>query len=117
MTKQIKKAVLAYSGGLDTSVILKWLQTTYNCEVVTFTADLGQGVLMLSLNWQRLPPPCALQKPLAPTADLGQGIPMLSWNWQRLPPPWAVQKSLAPWADLGQGAPMLSLNWQHLPPP
>src|SRR5690606_14827128 len=35
--------VLAYSGGLDTSVILKWLQTTYNCEVVTFTADLGQG--------------------------------------------------------------------------
>jgi argininosuccinate synthase len=39
----IKKVVLAYSGGLDTSVILKWLQTTYNCEVVTFTADLGQG--------------------------------------------------------------------------
>ena len=35
--------VLAYSGGLDTSVILKWLQDTYNCEVVTFTADLGQG--------------------------------------------------------------------------
>jgi argininosuccinate synthase len=35
--------VLAYSGGLDTSVILKWLQTTYGCEVVTFTADLGQG--------------------------------------------------------------------------
>ena len=40
---QIKKAVLAYSGGLDTSVILKWLQDTYQCEVVTFTADLGQG--------------------------------------------------------------------------
>ena len=39
----IKKVVLAYSGGLDTSVILKWLQTTYECEVVTFTADLGQG--------------------------------------------------------------------------
>ncbi|WP_120498084.1 argininosuccinate synthase [Kiloniella sp. EL199] len=39
----IKKVVLAYSGGLDTSVILKWLQETYNCEVVTFTADLGQG--------------------------------------------------------------------------
>ncbi|MBU6266678.1 MAG: argininosuccinate synthase [Sphingomonadales bacterium] len=39
----IKKVVLAYSGGLDTSVILKWLQVTYNCEVVTFTADLGQG--------------------------------------------------------------------------
>jgi len=38
-----KKAVLAYSGGLDTSVILKWLQDTYRCEVVTFTADLGQG--------------------------------------------------------------------------
>ena len=41
--KNVKKVVLAYSGGLDTSVILKWLQTTYNCEVVTFTADLGQG--------------------------------------------------------------------------
>jgi argininosuccinate synthase len=39
----IKKVVLAYSGGLDTSVILKWLQETYKCEVVTFTADLGQG--------------------------------------------------------------------------
>ncbi len=43
MSQDIKKVVLAYSGGLDTSVILKWLQTTYNCEVVTFTADLGQG--------------------------------------------------------------------------
>jgi argininosuccinate synthase len=43
MTKSIKKVVLAYSGGLDTSIILKWLQTTYGCEVVTFTADLGQG--------------------------------------------------------------------------
>ena len=40
---EINKAVLAYSGGLDTSVILKWLQDTYRCEVVTFTADLGQG--------------------------------------------------------------------------
>ena len=39
----VKKAVLAYSGGLDTSVILKWLQDTYACEIVTFTADLGQG--------------------------------------------------------------------------
>jgi argininosuccinate synthase len=41
--KDVKKVVLAYSGGLDTSVILRWLQTTYDCEVVTFTADLGQG--------------------------------------------------------------------------
>jgi len=41
--KDIKKAVLAYSGGLDTSIILKWLQDEYGCEVVTFTADLGQG--------------------------------------------------------------------------
>src|SRR5580693_5874753 len=41
--KDIKKVVLAYSGGLDTSVILKWLQTEYGAEVVTFTADLGQG--------------------------------------------------------------------------
>ncbi len=43
MKRDIKKVVLAYSGGLDTSVILKWLQETYRCEVVTFTADLGQG--------------------------------------------------------------------------
>ncbi len=43
MSKDVKKVVLAYSGGLDTSIILKWLQTTYGCEVVTFTADLGQG--------------------------------------------------------------------------
>ena len=43
MSKKLKKVVLAYSGGLDTSIILKWLQQTYDCEVVTFTADLGQG--------------------------------------------------------------------------
>ncbi len=43
MEQKVKKVVLAYSGGLDTSVILRWLQNTYHCEVVTFTADLGQG--------------------------------------------------------------------------
>ncbi|OOZ77058.1 argininosuccinate synthase [Solemya velum gill symbiont] len=43
MSDGINKVVLAYSGGLDTSVILKWLEDTYNCEVVTFTADIGQG--------------------------------------------------------------------------
>ena len=43
MSKDVKKVVLAYSGGLDTSVILRWLQESYGCEVVTFTADLGQG--------------------------------------------------------------------------
>jgi argininosuccinate synthase len=43
MIKDVKKVVLAYSGGLDTSVILRWLQNSYGCEVVTFTADLGQG--------------------------------------------------------------------------
>ncbi|MCC2095248.1 MAG: argininosuccinate synthase, partial [Hyphomicrobiales bacterium] len=42
-SQNIKRVVLAYSGGLDTSIILKWLETTYGCEVVTFTADLGQG--------------------------------------------------------------------------
>jgi len=41
--KKVKKVVLAYSGGLDTSVILKWLRDTYGCEVITFTADIGQG--------------------------------------------------------------------------
>ena len=43
MADPIDRVVLAFSGGLDTSVILKWLQQTYGCEVVTFTADLGQG--------------------------------------------------------------------------
>ena len=43
MKKDVKKVVLAYSGGLDTSIILKWLQDEYGCEVVTFTADIGQG--------------------------------------------------------------------------
>ncbi len=43
MSEQINKVVLAYSGGLDTSIILKWLRNEYNCEIVTFTADLGQG--------------------------------------------------------------------------
>ncbi|MGV1828629.1 argininosuccinate synthase [Agrobacterium vitis] len=43
MAREIKKLVLAYSGGLDTSVVLKWLQVTYGCEIITFTADLGQG--------------------------------------------------------------------------
>ena len=42
MNKKPGKVVLAYSGGLDTSIILKWLQLNYNCEVVTFTADIGQ---------------------------------------------------------------------------
>jgi argininosuccinate synthase len=61
--RDVKKVVLAYSGGLDTSIILKWLQTTYGCEVVTFTADLGQGeeleparqkALMLGINPQNI---------------------------------------------------------------
>jgi argininosuccinate synthase len=43
MSDNIRRVVLAFSGGLDTSVILKWLRQTYDCEVVTFTADLGQG--------------------------------------------------------------------------
>ena len=43
MSGDVKKVVLAYSGGLDTSVILRWLGDTYGCEVVTFTADIGQG--------------------------------------------------------------------------
>ena len=43
MSDEVKKVVLAYSGGLDTSVILRWLQEEYRCEVVTFTADIGQG--------------------------------------------------------------------------
>ena len=45
-----KKIVLAYSGGLDTSVILKWLQNKYECPVVTFTADIGQGEELSSVK-------------------------------------------------------------------
>ena len=47
---QFKKVVLAYSGGLDTSVILRWLQETYRCDVVTYTADLGQGGSSIGLE-------------------------------------------------------------------
>ena len=55
MSKQkVKKVVLAYSGGLDTSIILKWLQTEYGAEVVTFTADLGQGEELEPARAQRL---------------------------------------------------------------
>ena len=43
MSESINKVVLAYSGGLDTSIIVKWLQDVYQCEVVAFTADIGQG--------------------------------------------------------------------------
>jgi tRNA(Ile)-lysidine synthase TilS/MesJ len=47
---KVDKVVLAYSGGLDTSVILKWLREEYDCEVITFTADLGQVSLLHSLS-------------------------------------------------------------------
>jgi hypothetical protein len=60
-SKGIKKVVLAYSGGLDTSVILKWLQDTYNCEVVTFTADLGQ--VRGQHTWCIQPGPGGYQRP------------------------------------------------------
>ncbi len=54
MTKKIKKVVLAYSGGLDTSVILKWLITTYNCEVIAVTANLGQEEDLISIEKKAL---------------------------------------------------------------
>ena len=66
MRGAVKKVVLAYSGGLDTSVILKWLQETYGCEVVTFTADLGQGEELeparakALIGVRRWPPPRAV---------------------------------------------------------
>ena len=52
----IKKIVLAYSGGLDTSVILKWLMETYQCEVVAFAADLGQGEELAEVRTRPRPP-------------------------------------------------------------
>lgn len=58
MSGNVKKVVLAYSGGLDTSIILKWLKDTYNCEVVTFTADLGQVRAerrAITCSWEALP--------------------------------------------------------------
>jgi argininosuccinate synthase len=51
----MNKVVLAYSGGLDTSIIVKWLQDTYQCEVVTFTANIGQGEEVEPARRQRLP--------------------------------------------------------------
>jgi asparagine synthetase B (glutamine-hydrolysing) len=73
--QNVKKVVLAYSGGLDTSVILKWLQDEYNCEVVTFTADLGQvcsAAAALVRAWWRAQGAATLQQavisPVAPPA-------------------------------------------------
>ena len=51
---KIEKVVLAYSGGLDTSIILKWLKINYNCDVITMTADLGQGEEMDGIEDKRL---------------------------------------------------------------
>ena len=60
--KRPSKIILAYSGGLDTSVILKWLQEKYQCEIITFTADIGQGEeveparendFMLNVDWSK----------------------------------------------------------------
>lgn len=72
-TGKVKKVVLAYSGGLDTSVILKWLQDTYGCEVVTFTADLGQvswkgtssstSATPAPLRWRRAARNCPMYVP------------------------------------------------------
>ncbi|MBI5042933.1 MAG: argininosuccinate synthase, partial [Nitrospirae bacterium] len=52
--KNIKKVVLAYSGGLDTSVAIKWLKENYNCEVIAFAADLGQGEELAPLRKKAL---------------------------------------------------------------
>ena len=62
----VNKVVLAYSGGLDTSVILKWLQDTYQCEVVTFTADLGQGEELEPAR-AKAPTPCRMAPPARAT--------------------------------------------------
>ena len=54
MAKSVKQVVLAYSGGLDTSVILRWLIETYRCEVVAFCADLGQGEELIPIREKAL---------------------------------------------------------------
>ena len=54
MAKSVKRVVLAYSGGLDTSVILRWLIETYRCEVVAFCADLGQGEELIPIREKAL---------------------------------------------------------------
>ena len=71
--KPVKKVVLAYSGGLDTSIILKWLQTTYGCEVITFTADLGQGEgLQRAIEGGDDHQPARRQEPRAVLQELGR---------------------------------------------
>jgi phage protein D len=94
--KGINKVVLAYSGGLDTSVILKWLQQTYDCEVVTFTADLGQvrvgggtrqllvragGVVALCSRRHSTPAACSVRwsraRVMQAAADRGWGVAKL----------------------------------------
>ena len=74
---KVKKVVLAYSGGLDTSIILKWLQDEYGCEVITFTADLGQ----VRSSWQvaEIHVWPDVRRPSNPMRRTGQYYAFLSW--------------------------------------
>ena len=85
---KISTVVLAYSGGLDTSVILKWLQLQYNCEVVTFTADIGQG--------EELEPARAKASQMGAMANVAKKVRELGmhtfvrWNWVFTVPPLCI---------------------------
>ena len=82
-----KKVVLAYSGGLDTSIILKWLQVEFSCEVVTFTADLGQGEELEPARKKALAAgvSAAEIEQVALLALTTRGFPavMAAWGWMR----------------------------------
>ena len=81
-TKDINKVVLAYSGGLDTSVILRWLQDHYNAEVVTFTADIGQGE---DIEPARAKLPRRLAPMRCPTGRRARGMIKCVLNWLIMP--------------------------------
>ena len=92
--------VLAYSGGLDTSIILKWLQDTYGCEVVTFTADLGQGEGASSPARARSDPNVSPLRATAARAARSVAFPILDAASVRgrltPPPPTIVSQSSSP---------------------
>ena len=91
MIRDVNKVVLAYSGGLDTSVILKWLQETYGCEVVTFTADLGQGKELKPARAPADLPAQSDQRTVRRALRLSAGVLVTACN-RRIKPPWTRRK-------------------------
>ena len=88
MAQTVRKVVLAYSGGLDTSVILRWLKETYRCEVVAFCADIGRSTSTRPLQVPRFPPKsvCGISPAFAGLSPTPGHVPMHYSPVRRSPP-------------------------------